>query len=205
MLNIVYGGADAFDAVLYGEKNPVNVEYFRSQVNNVSTTLTDIGKQFFANSNALFEQFHGSDAMRLAKAAVRTAKGLFTPNVVCSIFDIGGFQQAPLVMQRWIMANPVVRETYHKQACDGYSGTYVDMHPDDVGEKHYDYRRVMDNVVQDDDEGGWFTKSYIEELIVGDRDLLIREKSDILSTWQIVEMFMKAGLEDPTSASNNSL
>ena len=52
------------------------------------------------------------------------------------------------------MAQPDIRSLYHKGHCDGYSDTYVDMEPGLVGEQHYDYRRVMDGVVEET-ETGW--------------------------------------------------
>ena len=97
------------------------------------------------------------------------------------------------------MANPVVRQTYHEQKCDGYSDTYIDNQPSAIKETHYDYRRVMDGVVVDKDNDGWSVKFYPDDLHDGDRELVHGEKVDILHSWDIIEMFMKAGDKDPTS------
>ena len=199
MVNFVYGGEDAFNALAYGsEPHPANTAYFQRQIENISTTLTDVGRSFYANTQALYDQVNNSDVMRIARAAVRTAKSLFQPNEIRSIFDMGELQNAQPVMQRWIMANPTVREVYHKQLCDGYEGTYVDMSPGLVGEQHYDYRRVMDSIVQESDDT-WIVKYYPDELLDGDKELSHDQKVDVLSTWSIVEMFIKAGDRDPTS------
>jgi len=203
-LQIIYGGDDSFNAVVYGDQNPANLNYFQRQIESVSNTLTSVGQQFFADIDALREKYNGAEALRLMKAATRAAKSLFKPNKIQSIFDIGEMQHAPMVMQRWVMANPMVREVYHKQGCDGYSDTYKDMYPGMIGENHYDYRRVMDGVIREDGDE-WYAKFYMDELVEGDRELSHDDKVDILSTWDIAEMFIKAGKEDPTSAYNTTL
>jgi hypothetical protein len=117
---------------------------------------------------------------------------------------MGAMQQAPVVMQRWIMAEPTVRTLYHKQECDGFSDTYKDMSPGIVGEQHYDYRRVMDGVIQEDGDS-WCAKFYMDDLVEGDTPLIFRDKMDILSTWERVTMYIAAGDEDPTSTTADKL
>ena len=205
-MQVIYGGNNVYNAILYGEQHPDNQRYFQRQIESISETLTDIGRSFFANVNDLYEQYNGAEAMRIARAAINNAQSLFRPNVVQSIFTMADMQTAPMVMQRWIMANPVVRDLYHQRRCDGYSDTYKDIYPGDVGDTHYDYRRVMDGVVQTNDEDDtWSVKFYLDELSDGDRDLLADEKVDILNTWEIAEMFIKAGLKDPTSPWDSDL
>lgn len=205
MINVVYGGDEAFDAIVYGQQNPANLNYFQSQLNNVSQTLTNIGQQFFSNANEIYERFNGAEALRLIKAATRATVSLFTPDKITTLHGIGQFQQAPLTMQRWVMANPEVRTMYHAQRLDGYADTYVDVQPGKIGENHYDFRRVMDGVVTDDEEDTSFVKFYIDELEEGDAPLTHEDKVDILNTWDIVNMFLRAGKEDPTSPYNTSL
>lgn len=203
MINIIHGGTDSFNAVVYGEQNPANLDFFKRSIANVGQTLTDIGKQFYSNTSELYERFNGSDAMRLAKAAARAAASLFMPDRIGSIFEMGQFQQAPPVMQRYLMAEPFVRAQYHAQKCDGYSDTYVDREPGLVGDAHYDYRRVMHGVIKDDDES--YVKFYIEDLEPGDRHLSHEDKVDIINSWDILKALMKAGGEDPTSPFNSKL
>lgn len=196
----------AFDAIVYGEKHPANLEFFRQQTQNITSTIQDAGRSFFSNLSELNERFNGSEAMRLGKAAIRAAKSIFQPNIISSIFDIGEMQQAPTVMQRWIMANPTVRELYHNQGCDGYADSYIDYHPDKIGEGHYDFHRATEGMVQiDEANDAWFVKLYPDDLYEGDKNLSHDEKVDILNTWDIIEMFVNAGKADPTSVTNSNL
>ena len=160
-MQIVYGGSDAFDALAYGvDQHPANTNYFQRQIESISNTLTEVGQTFFANTQMLYDQVNNSETMRIARAAVRTAKSLFQPNQILAISDMYQMQTAPVVMQRWIMANPVVRDKYHKQQIDGYSDSYTDMSPGIIGDQHYDYRRVMNGVIQEDNNDSWSVKFF---------------------------------------------
>lgn len=198
-MQIIHGGVDTWDALAYGEQNPINTNYFRNQIQSSFNSLNEIGRQFFSDARELYEKFNGSAAMQAVRNATRAAASVFQPNIVRSLFEIHDFQNASLVMQRWLMANPVVRQRYQEQKCDGYSDTYMDMHPGTIGETHYDYRRVMNGIIQDTEDDGWKVKFYPDELLNGDRELFLDEKVDILSSWDIIQGFMKAGQEDPTS------
>lgn len=196
----------AFDSIVYGEKHPANLDYFRQQTQNIVSNIQDAGRSFFSNLSELNERFNGSEAMRLGRAAMRAAKSIFRPNIISAITDMGDMQQSPNVMQRWIMANPVVRDLYHNQGCDGYADTYIDYHPGKIGEDHYDFRRATEGLVQIDEvTDDWFVKLYPDDLYEGDKHLSLDEKVDIIDTWSIIEMFVRAGKEDPTSASNSNL
>lgn len=193
---------DSFDYLLFPDQNPNNQSFIQQQLNNFSNTLTETGKRFLETSKAIYEKINDSNAVRMAKAAIRTAKGLFHPNSVVYLDSLDNIRSAQPVMQRYIMAEPTIRQYFHDQKCDGFADTYVDMHPKDIGDTHYDYRRVMNGMIQDTvDEAGeydWVSKNYYEDILTGDRELDFDEKCDVLSTWSIMKMFMDAG-EDPTN------
>lgn len=205
-MNIISGGLGAFDALVYGEQNPVNQGYFARSLEQFPAlqTVSDVGRHFIDSAKAAYEAFNGSEAMQLIRAATRQAVALFQPEIIKSIFDIADFQTASLTMQRWVMANPVVRQSYFDQRCEGYADTYTDVDPGKIRDEHYDYRRVMHGVVQLEDDS-WQAKFYMENLRTGDRDLTTADKVDILQTWKMVEMFIKAGESDPTSPYNSML
>lgn len=204
-IEVCYGGTEEFNALCYGQKNPGTMQYLERQVENISNTLTSAGQAWFADSQQLWDRFNGSDALRLARAAVRKAGSLFQDDAIRSLWKIGEIQNAPLTMQRWIMAEPTVRKMYQEQRCDGYSGTYLDMYPGTIGESNYDYRRVMQGMVTIDGEGQEKTMFYLDELAVGDRELYLDEKIDIINSWEIVASLMKYGQDDVTSVFNSKL
>ena len=137
--------------------------------------------------------------MRVADAALRKVGGLFQPNRIRYLESVSEIQNAPVAMQRWIMAQPDIRAAYHAQRCDGYSPTYVDMYPGQVGANHYDYRQVMHGIAQDHEEDDFKVTFFMDDLEDGDVAPTHLEKVDILSTWDIVQAALKRGKDDPTS------
>lgn len=204
MINVFQGGIRGFEAAVYGDQHQANLNYFQNQLSNIGNSLTEMGQRFFEGARTLYEEFNSDRALRLARAAIRQVRGTYIADIIQPFTEIGEFQAAPPTMQRWIMANPVVREAYHAQRCDGYSDTYVDMYPKDIGRSHYDYRRVMDGMVVEDGDD-YYVDYFPDELVDGDKDLDLIQKSHILSTWKMVEMYMNANGEDPTSVWNSSL
>ena len=201
MANVIYVDGDSaalsFNTLLYQDQHPNNNNYFYSQVTNFSNTLSDLGRSFMEGSKIIYDKINSSESDNIAKAALRAAAGMFN-RVIRPLQELSEFQSAAPLMQRYLMSSPSVLQLYRDQQCDGFSETFVDMFPNDIGETHYDYRRVMTGVVVDTEEGS-FATHYIDELLEGDKELTHREQFDIQSTWEIMEMYLKAMKEDPTS------
>lgn len=204
MINVVYGGDTAFDAILYPQQNPTNDYYIQNQLAQFGSTLSDVGRNFMEASRAVYDKLNSSEAMRLAQAAIRAAKGLFHPNQIVPLETLEQLQNAQPIMQRWVMSCPEIRELYHAQRCNGYDGTYVDVSPAAIGEGDYNYRRVMDQVIVETDDD-WYVRIYSDDLLPGDRELTTMEKVDILSTWDIVRLFVNQNKDDPTNPWGGSL
>jgi hypothetical protein len=212
MIKIITGGTEEFNALVYGHKHPQTQMYLEQQAQQAnaylttySATLNDAGRAFFTQAQEMYDRFNGAEAQRVVQAALAKAGGVLQPETIRDLWQISDVQNAPLVMQRFIMANPVVRDLYHQQRIDGYSDTYLDMEPNSKGLDHYDYRRVVTGMVMDDEEHGWKVVTCFDELKEGDRELQIEEKAAILSVWDLVEARIKDGRDDPTSKSGGSL
>jgi hypothetical protein len=203
--NVIHANSPlGFDYLVYPEQSFQTQQYLQQQVSNFSNSLTGVDRAFMEQSQHLYEHINNSAAVRAAKAALRSAKALFHPNTIVQLDTIEELRAAQPVMQRWIMAEPTIREYYHNNGCDGYYGTYVDNDPGKTGWNHYDYRRVMDTVVQFDEDDNWVARNIFEELLPDDRDLTFDEKVRILNSWDIMRMFMEAG-EDVSNPEGGEL
>lgn len=196
------------DYLIYPEQNPLNQSYIYNQIANISNTLDDIGKKFIESSKEIYQKINDSELIRKAKMALRSAVGISHINEILYYNTLEAMQSATPYMQNYIMANPMIRELYNDQLCDGYSDTYIDIDKGTIADTQYHYRRVMDGVIQDteDSEGNynWVSKNYMEDLLEGDKELQIEDKAKILSTWEVMNMFIKAG-QDPTNPNGGSL
>lgn len=205
MAQIIDGGADLFDALAYGKPHPGTQQFIQSQLESFSNSVTDAGQRFYNNAMNLYERFSGSSAMRYANAARRNIGSIWQSDEIRQLTTIGDLQQAPLTMQRWIMAEPTVRQLYQQQRVEGYVDSYVDTHQGNIGEDHYDYRRVMQGIVVDDDKDDWSATTYYDELLPEDQELLLEEQVDILVSWESVVQKLREGRSDPTSRWNSDL
>lgn len=196
----------AIDYLIYPEQNPLNQNYFYQQVNRVTDNLNEVGKKFLDASKEIYNRINDSNTIRMAKAAIRVAKGMLHPNSIYPVYTLDEFQGAQPTMQRYVMASPDVRQMYHEQRCDGYSNTYVDMHPGDIGVNHYDYRRVMSGIpeIRGGDEGETYFHHYYDEPINDERSLTEDEKFTVIDAWEIAKLFLEDG-KDPTSIFNNPI
>ena len=186
----------------FPEIPPMARDWVNNQLQSASTMLTDVGRTFFNRATELHRVYNDGTIERAARKVLRGVKSLMHPNMICSLDTIQEIRAAKPVMQRYIMAQPNIRDLYHKQLCDGYSDSYVDLQPGVIGEEHYDYRRVMEHVVQvvpgiDGGEDRILIQHFLEDLEEGDRQLDPWEKDAILSIWDLVDNAI-ACREDPT-------
>lgn len=203
-MNYVLGCTDAFDAMIYPQQHSNTTNFLRTQVSNLSNSLTDAGRMFMERSKQAFEFFNSNAAIDFARRVVASVKKPIQTDHVTRLWEPEALQQASLTMQRWIMANPTVREYYHAQKIDGYSDTYSDIHGKVSGEDHYDYRRVMDGMCIIEEDDFYFTE-YVEPLIEGDRDLTFGEKVDIIHTWSALESLLALAEDDPTNPTGGTM
>ena len=191
----------SFDLFMYPDQNFANQQYISNQLSAFSQSLTDVGRKFLETSREIYEKINDAVAVRAAKAALRMAKGLFHPNAIVPLESLDELRSAQPVMQRYIMAEPMLRAMYHQQRIDGYSDTYVDVHPNAVGEDHFDYRRVMTGFVKEevrDGEEVWVARQYLDEIHQDDRELDIHERHLVISAWDLAKKFLEAK-QDPTN------
>jgi hypothetical protein len=191
---------DDFDALVYSDPHPGTMQYINQKFEAIAQVGGQWAQDFLRGARQSFDHFMGSEAMRRARAVKnKLMDGYYIQDDIFPLYTIGKVQNAGSVMQRWIMAFPEVRELYHEQRIDGYSATYVDVEPGAIRDDHYDYRRIMDGVVQDTEDGGMHIRFYVEELKESDVRMRVDQKADILYTRSAVKALLEAGREDPTS------
>jgi hypothetical protein len=204
-MEVIYGNDSAFDHLAFGQQDAGLRTYLANQWDNASSQLSNCVNVFMDKAREAYEYSISSDALRMARAVTRKIQHGFGSDNIRPLTDVGEIQQAMPTMQRWIMANPMVREEYRWGRCDGYSESYSPSDPNSVGEDHIDYRRVVDGIFLEDEDGELVANCYFDELPEGETELLMEEQVDILTTWQAVEAAMKAKRDDPTSPWNGGL
>lgn len=197
----------AFDALAYGMPNVNTLQYMQQGIQQVAQYLTPIGQQFMTKVHEYYEAANGSEAMRKARAAINKVQHLFQSDTIHYMYSVGQMQTSGHVMQRYLMANPLVQQMYEDQRLEGYGDMYQAPFPGQFGPQNYNWRRVMNGVMQidDDPEGSFHFQSWDEDLLPGDRELTLDEQRDVLDSWSAMETLIRRGLEDPTSRSGGYL
>lgn len=190
------------DLALYGDKSNILINYLWNQ-------LQQIPQQFNEFSNRVYEQISNAYNFftdKLVQYGIRNSLNKTSLKIeneyIHEIINFEDFQNANITMQRWIMANPIVREQYLKNNIEGYGDSYTNLHGNTIGLNNYDYRRVMDKVIDENEVDERFVIRYFDEpLLIGDRELNHYEKVQILNTWRAAEWLMEVSKFDFTAKS----
>jgi hypothetical protein len=204
IVNVIDAPIEAFDLMMFPQQHPGTLAYLQSQAQQFTASLTEAGRSFYEQSRKVFDSITNSEAVTRAKHALRHVMGMFQVNAVYEINNITDARLAQPRMQNFIMANPVIRELYHQNRCDGYSDSYVDNERGLVGEAHRDYRKVTNGVFLPDANGHLVSNIYFEDDFEGELPLDVQDQVAILNTWELIEAAVTAG-RDPTSMFGDKL
>lgn len=194
-----------FSASMFGLPARELVDYMGEAYDRASHYLNDRAREWASQATDAFARIDFDTVMKRAKRTLRELSNVFDTDSVRPLTTVTALQESPQCMMRWLMAEPTTRELYHGGGCAGYDELYVDVQPNSIGADHYDYRRVMDGVVQVQDNGGWHSDSYFENYRDEDDELTDQERFDILRSWGVLKSAIEKGDEDPTSLYNGSL
>lgn len=213
MITVHNGGEEDLSAVMYGVPSYNTMQYVDHLIENTQTRLSEHAINFREQFRETFDVVDIEKITRLASAAANMVGSIWTSDNIRTLTTIAQFQTAKFKMQRWVMANPTVRELYHDGQLDGYSKTYKDFEPGLVGNDHYDYRRVTEfnyfpqpGEFNEDGTPYVAAVSWDEDIYDPDNDVLTEaEKMDVYNSWNNINDLLDFGDSDPTSIYNASL
>nr|DAX47750.1 MAG TPA: hypothetical protein [Caudoviricetes sp.] len=206
----MFGGVDAFDAMVFGQAHPGTLNFLTQQYQQLTQSAANLVGQakdlFLTTAQSAYDRYVSPEAQMRIRSMLGQVEDNTLHEVVRHMYQAEEMQQAGLVMQRWIMAEPTVRAMYLKQQLDGYADVYQNVHGEDIGDTHKDYRMVKDGILEfvydeDGELAGYEVPHYMleAELAEDEPQLEIDEQVDILSTWDAMKAIIKAGTVDPTS------
>lgn len=203
MATFIQGDVDMFAGATLGNYHHGTIEFLQNAPRIATSQLRDSGQRFWNAAQELVEKANFNDSMRKMRAAARQVAAVFQSDEIRELKTVAEQQNAPLSMRHLIMANPQIRTWYQHQTIEGYSGRYVDHEPGLIGEEHYDYRRVTDGILQDDNDS-FVCNTYYEETNPDD-NLAFDQQTEVMITWDNVIKNILTGKDDPTSVWNAAL
>lgn len=208
MAQVFYGGGREYNALVYGEKTPEMLGIIEQGLERFRQEVGEIGQQFYQQAVGYYEQFNGSEAMRRARMVRNKVRGLFRPDIIRDMTDIGDMQQAGPVGRRWLMANPNAYERFEKQSMSAWGGKWVDYEPGTPPLLKAEYRMVNDGLVhdvEDNEEYGWKVTFHMDDFQPGDKKLDTDQKDTIVNNWARFDAMLALGEEDPSDEYGDSL
>ncbi|WDS62378.1 hypothetical protein [Pseudomonas phage D6] len=190
-------GVDLLDICAGGHLDMGTQSWLGDRSDALRATISTAAQGFFNQAASLYTMISTSDAVQALRNLTVKAENAWQSNTITFLNSIEQIQAAPLIMQRYIMAQSDLRKMYLNGEVTGYGDSYENLHGDGVGAKHYDWRRVMDGIVTVNDDGYQFTQ-YVEDTR-DDAELTVFEKVDILRTWNLIPDMLSAAEMDPTS------
>ena len=170
--------------------------YIKEQFEN---KIGRFGEEFKRRARAVCEKVTNSKLYSKSLASMRKLKTRGMLDTIRQLTNISELQNATPIMQRIVMANPVVKERRRKRLCEGYALTYVDPNPNAFQSTDRTYRQIMNGVSVNG-------KATTFHLTQEDKDEFTgQDRADSRITWAAVENEMRAMQEDPVSQLNASL
>ncbi|AFO71131.1 hypothetical protein FDI90_gp324 [Pseudomonas phage PA7] len=196
-------GVDLLDICAGGHLTQQTTQWLGERSQALRSTMSTAAASFFNTAQNMYSMISESAAVQALRNLTTKKDNLWQSNNIVYLETLAELQTAGPIMQRWVMAHERLRTMYLNNEVDGYGGSYNNIQGDAVGERQFDYRRVMDGVMYTDKKEFGY-KNYHED-IKSDRKLRLHEKVDIIRMWNAIDGHLDAGEEDPTSVVGNLL
>lgn len=196
-INVINGGSTAAAALLYRQPTEQVMSYINAGLNRLMEYGNVLSEGFKTAVNNVYNQYWSDGALEASKWVLNTIGG--TQQDIITVVPYETFNNANLLMQRYIIAQPQLNELYQSNMCHGFQDTYFNIEPETFGKERYEYQRVMDGVLQFDTEGEGYINYYSNS---DSTELDFVDKLSILDTWDTVSRLLAEGKDpsDPTLA-----
>lgn len=185
MAIIVSSSSTGIDYALYGDKSYVVAGYVQQQLQQMPMYASPYQERMQQSLQSSYNYLTDSAVKHDIVRSLRTAGVDLGENFIMELRTFEELQSANLTMQRWVMADPFVRQLYLNQNVDGYSDTYLNTSDKYIAERDYHYQLAMSGVPVEVGSGMTMTRFYHAEddLREGDRKLSHHEKIAVQRTW----------------------
>lgn len=201
---IIYDSSDDFIDALSARPDRRMSEYLAESVRGYVAAARDTGGRFVEYVKDRFEELSSRRYRDRVEHNRRLLNATWETNEYRTITVPDRIITAPPIMRRWIMAHPTLRKSYLEDGCSGYDGDFYNPHKQGVGEKHYDYRRVMDGAITTTDGKASYA-NYRDSGVSLDDQLDAFQKAMVRISWLTIDRHLENSDIDPTSSLNERL
>ena len=189
---------------VYGTRSDALLNDLRSGLSNYDhSILTDLGRKYNTDVQDNFEAVSGWKIVSSTRRALAAVNAFNSPSAILPLLTDEQFRQANQTMQRFVMADEVVRHLHQKKRIDGWSDTYQDLQPKVIGHDHYDHRVALNGIVEqkvDEDKNVTYqVTEFRGERKPWDVEFSTNELLDVRRTSMFARSRLKKGLDDLTN------
>ena len=191
-VNVSSGGADGFDAIIYGAPSKNTLDYLQSNISEVYNAVGQAGAAFVDKAKGIYDRFNSSQALHNMKSLIYSAGTHVNGNVILPL-DINNPYNINDAGKRYMMINPVIHELNTRQQISAYDDNYFSIEKSfDNLEENIDYMDVMNGA--NEDVLTFYTYGDVE----GHEPLDDFDQMTVRDSWDDAEYWIEKGI-DPTS------
>lgn len=211
----IHGDREVMSQMLFGPP-PMHLQQYIQQTNQYfSNLLTDVGRKFVDTAQTVFARMDTSEAMEIAKAALRMANIHLQHDVIYGMSSVEQVQEAPNSMVRWIMCHPQLQQLHQENRIEAYGERFIAPYITiGVAWQNPDYCRVYEGWMNEVTEtitledGTTQEETYVEwvDTLEEDDDVILSdiEALYVKQAHELVDQAIEAGI-DPTSYYNSQI
>lgn len=197
-------GVDLMDIAAGGFLDSGTMGWMHERTQNLMSTVSATTASWFNKAKSFYQTITEVDANQALRNLTAKVDQSWKGNNVHLCHNLQQVQSANPVLQRYLMAEPQLRQLYLDQSCEGFAGSYINFQGDAIGVNQYDYRRVTDGMLMvKEDHVQW--NDFYEQIPDNDKELELYEKADMIRNWNLVNIALDAGEMDPSSPIGNLL
>lgn len=206
MITVIDGDTNTFRALAYSQPDTLTIDWCRQRHEERIQTLDPFVQTAWQQSaNSVFGNIDYQAIANLSKALSNQMDGMWLYDEIRPLTTLEQIQNPPPIMVKWVMANPTLRDSYHRQEIAGYDEWYVDPEPGKTGEDHYYYRRAVNGLFIEDPSGEMEAVEWFEHINDPTDVLDMVDQCVIQSVWATALKFIRERGSDPTSMYNAQL
>lgn len=201
--NVVRGGAAAFLA-MSGTAPSASSMRFLKQYNesrwsdeSLMSRLSDHSRRFAERARQAYEDAYSDEMFRTMRSLRDQFTHAFQEDTIHRLRGIGDYQNAPPIMQRFILSDPIIRQRAQQQRTAAYDEDYVDREPQVPTEWHRDRMLSTNGFAIENDEGELELSFFAIDEEEDDPLMDIYEQSMIADAQMGVRICFEEGDEDP--------
>lgn len=197
-------GVDLMDIAAGGFLDNSTTSWMQDRTQALMSTVSATTASWFNKAKTFYQTITETDANQALRNLTAKMDMSWKGNNIFLCNNIQQLQSSNPVQQRYLMAEPRLRQLYFDQSCEGFAGSYNNLHGEAIGINHYDYRRVTDGMLLVTDNQIEWT-DFHEAIPDNDKELELYEKADMIRNWNLVNIALDANEMDPSSPIGNLL